>query len=416
VLLFATTTGYQIRSFGEAAERVGVEVALATDRCQTLDDPWRDQAIPVRFHDHAASLRAVTRAAGGVTPIVGVLAVGDRPVPLAADAAERLGVPFHPPGAARASRNKQLSRARWREAGLPVPWFTALSIHDEPAGAARSFPCVVKPLVLSGSRGVIRADDETGLARAFARVRRLLQSREVRALRETDVDTILVEEYLPGDEYAIEGVLDRGELHVLAIFDKPDPLTGPYFEETIYVTPSREPEPRQAAIRSAVSTAARALGLWHGPLHAECRVDGDRVSVLEVAGRPIGGLCARALRFTRDEGEMDLEELLLRHAAGEPLGRWSREPRASGVMMVPIPRRGVFRRVEGLDAAAAVPGVVDVRITAKPDQVLVPLPEAASYLGFIFARGESPEDVELALRAAHHRLHVVVDPLLSVGG
>jgi biotin carboxylase len=413
VVLFATTTGYQTRSFGEAAARVGVDVVLATDRCKTLDDPWRDQAIPVRFHDERGSVRAIARAAR-MAPFTGVLAVGDRPVPLAAAVANHLDLPWHPLEGAAASRNKQLARARWRAAGLPVPWFTPLAVDADLDAVAPPFPCVVKPLVLSGSRGVIRADDLAAFRAAFTRVRALLRSREVKALREPEVDTILVEEYLPGDEYAVEGVLDRGTLRLLAIFDKPDPLTGPYFEETIYVTPSRAAAARQQAIETAVADAARALSLWHGPVHAECRVDGDRVWVLEVAARPIGGLCARALRFSGRAGEIGLEELLLRHAAGEAIDGWTRERLASGVMMVPIPARGVFRRVDGVNDAMAVPCVEDVRITAKTDQVLVPLPEAASYLGFIFARGERPEDVEGALREAHERLRFVIDRPLTV--
>jgi biotin carboxylase len=413
VVLFATTTGYQTRSFGEAAARVGVDVVLATDRCKTLDDPWRDQAVPVRFHDERGSVRAIARAAR-MAPFTGVLAVGDRPVPLAAAVANHLELPWHPPEGAAASRNKQLARARWRAAGLPVPWFTPLAVDADLDAVVPPFPCVVKPLVLSGSRGVIRADDPAAFRAAFARVTALLRTREVKALREPEVDTILVEEYLPGDEYAVEGVLDRGALRVLAIFDKPDPLTGPYFEETIYVTPSRAAAARQQAIETAVAEAARALGLWHGPVHAECRVDGDRTWVLEVAARPIGGLCARALRFSGPAGEIGLEELLLRHAAGEATDGWTRERLASGVMMVPIPARGVFRRVDGVDDAMAVPCVEDVRITARADQVLVPLPEAASYLGFIFARGERPEDVEGALREAHGRLRFVIDRPLTV--
>lgn len=413
VLLLATTTGYQTRSFGEAAARSGIDVVLATDRCQTLEDPWRDGAIPVRFHDHAASLAAIADAARDA-PFAGVLAVGDRPVPLAADAARRLGTAWHTPDAARASRNKQLARTLWRDAGLPVPWFLPVSIDADPASLDVPFPCVLKPLVLSGSRGVIRADDRRSLVEAFARIRRLLQSRAVRALREPETDTILVEEYLPGDEYALEGVLDGGTLHVLAIFDKPDPLTGPFFEETLYVTPSRAPEQRQQAIAGAVGSAARALGLAHGPLHAECRVDGDRVWVLETAARPIGGLCARSLRFIGPAGEIGLEELLLRHAAGETLDGWAREPDASGVMMIPVPGSGILRAVRGLDAAGAVPGIEHVRITAKPDQLLVPLPEAASYLGFLFARAPEAVRVERALRDAHECLQFVIDRPLTL--
>jgi hypothetical protein len=417
VLLVATTTGYQTRSFGDAAERLGVEVALATDRCRTLDDPWRDRAIPIRFHDEPQSVAAIVREASRA-PFAGVLAVGDRPVALAAQAAAALGLPQHPVEAARAAHNKRLARERLRAAGLPVPWFASYALDDPHPflDAQVPLPCVIKPLVLSGSRGVIRANTLPELRDAHARLVHLLQSRAVRALRDPDANAVLIESYVPGDEYAIEGLLEHGRLRVLAIFDKPDPLEGPFFEETIYVTPSRARGGRQRAIERAVGSAASALGLHHGPIHAECRVDGDRVFVLEVAARPIGGLCARALRFENGPAAISLEELLLRHALCESSAPWTREAAASGVMMMPIRHRGVFRRVEGLDAARGVRHVTGIQITAKPDQMLVPLPEGASYLGFIFARAEDPAAVEGALRAAHARLAFVVErplPLVS---
>ena len=416
VLLLATTTGYQTRAFGEAAERLGVQLALATDRCRTLDDPWRDAAIPVRFHDETASVRAIAREAAR-QPFRGVLAVGDRPVTLAARAAEALMLHWHSYAAARACRSKLETRERLQAAGLPVPWYRTLAA-EEHGIPQPPFPCVVKPLSLSGSRGVIRADTPADLALAVSRVRELLRAKDVRALRDPRLGTLLLEGYIPGDEYAIEGLVEDGRLRVLAVFDKPDPLVGPFFEETIYVTPSRAPAARQAAIEAAVAAAVRALGLAHGPLHAECRVDGDRVFVLEVAARPIGGLCARALRFcpagAPGDGAIAFEELLLRHAIGESTAVWSREHQASGVMMMPIPRRGIYRRTENVDAAAAVGGITAVQITARPDQQIVPLPEGASYLGFIFARRDTPAEVEAALREAYARLRVVIDRPLDL--
>jgi len=201
-------------------------------------------------------------------------------------------------------------------------------------------------------------------------------------------------------------------LTTLALFDKPDPLDGPFFEETIYVTPSAASDPLQGAIAATVSQAAAAIGLTHGPIHAECRVNGEAVYVLEVAGRPIGGLCARALRFDHDlsADPMSLEELLLRHALGEDPRAWRREARPSGVMMIPIPAGGVYRGVSGLAEAEAVDGVDAVIITAKPDQKLVPLPEGASYLGFIFAHGPTASAAERAIRRAHSCLRFVIEP------
>jgi biotin carboxylase len=409
VLLFATTTGYQIRMFDDAARRLGIELRLVSDRCQVLDDPWRDHAIPAQYHDLDASLHTLEQAFAQQA-IDGVLAVGDRPAVLAARAACRFGVPWHSVAGAEASRHKARARERFRDAGLPVPWFAVLEPGADPRALDSPFPCVVKPVVLAASRGVIRADNERELAAAVDRVRRTLDAADVRAMRDPDAGTVLIEGFIPGQEFALDGVLDHGTLHVLAIFDKPDPLDGPFFEETIYVTPSRAPAADQSAMHEAVAAACRALGLAHGPIHAECRVAAGAVHVLEVAARPIGGLCAGALRFTRHADEpISLEELLLRHASGLPWQPWSRETSASGVMMIPIPAAGRYRGVEGEAQALAVPGVTRVRIAARIDQQLVPLPEGSSYLGFIFARAARPADVEAALRVAHAQLSFEID-------
>jgi biotin carboxylase len=425
VLLFATTTGYQIRSFGEAAEKLGVRLAIASDRCDQLDDPWWDQAVPVRFHDEQKSVEAVLDAVrGAANGIAGVLAVGDRPTILAAHVARALGLPGNPPEAARASRNKLESRAALRAAGLPTPSFTVVSLERDPreVAASVSYPCVLKPLALSGSRGVMRADDPASFVAAFHRLRRILHSIDVRQERDAVHTAALVESFVAGREFAVEGLLDEGRFRALAIFDKPDPLDGPFFEETIYVTPTRAPAETEQQIVAAVRRAAAAIGLRHGPVHAECRV-GPRaaansardVYVLEVAARPIGGLCSSALRFVdRSRSTATLEEVLLRHAAGEDVSPFVREPDASGVMMVPIPRRGIFRGAHGVEEAQQVHGISDVRITAKPDSMLVPLPEGKSYLGFIFARGGSPADVERALREAHARLQFVIEKEIPV--
>jgi biotin carboxylase len=435
VLLLATTTGYQTRAFEAAAAHLGIDLVYATDRCHTLDDPWQDQAIPIRFHEPDASVAAIVDSAR-VRPFDGVLAVGDRPTLIAAQAAQALGLPWHPVGAVTIAGNKQQTRECFRAEGLPVPWFVSGSIDADPRALAGSlqYPCVLKPLALSGSRGVMRADNPHSFVTAFERLRRLLLSLAVRAERNQAHDAILVEGFIPGREYAVEGVFHHGVFDALAIFDKPDPLDGPFFEETIYVAPSMASAAEQSAIVAAVSNAARAIGLKHGPIHAECRIHPEGVFVLEVAARPIGGLCARALRFEagiRDLGfgirmaspdgqipnpqsQITLEELLLRQATGESPSIWEREGDASGVMMIPIPRRGVFRRVDGVDLARQVAGVDDVRITAKVDQMLVPLPEGASYLGFIFASGDSPGSVEGALRAAHAQLGFAIDAEIPV--
>jgi biotin carboxylase len=416
VLLLATTTGYQIRSFGEAAEKLGVRLVFATDRCDRLDDPWWDQAVPIRSHEEVESVQKIVRALDGA-PVAGILAVGDRPTVIAARAAEALGLPGNPPDAACASRNKLACRLALKRAGLPVPWFHPVPISRDMAAAASDvpYPCVVKPLALSGSRGVIRANTPAEFRSAFERIRQLLQEVDVRSERDSAHEAVMIESFIPGREYALEGLLEHGTLRTLALFDKPDPLDGPFFEETIYVTPSTLGAAQQAHVGRAVSQAAGALGLRHGPVHAEVRVNDQGVFVLEMAARPIGGLCSKALLFTTAREGRDpasLEELLLRHASGEDVSHYSREPRASGVMMIPIPKRGLFKGVDGVDDARAVRGVDDVRITAKVDQQLVPLPEGKSYLGFIFARGDTTAGVVAALRDAHARLRFRIDRYL----
>jgi biotin carboxylase len=416
VLLLATTTGYQTRMFADAAASLGVEIVYATDRCDHLDDPWQDGAIAVRFHEEWRSVDAVLKALES-KPVSGILAVGDRPSVMAAQVARMLRLPGHPPEAAAIARDKRLARERFKAAGLLVPEFVAVPAAIEPATIVPriTFPVVIKPTVLSASRGVIRADDALSFVTAFTRVRRLLASTEVRELHDPESDVIQIESFIPGAEYALEGVMEHGRLHTLAIFDKPEPLDGPFFEESIYVTPSRASAGVQRQIIDEIARAAQAIGLHHGPIHAECRVNGRGVYVLEVAARPIGGLCAKALRFVKPgEASIGLEALLVRLAIGEPLGAWQREPGASAVMMMPIPRSGVFRSVKGIDEAKAVSGVDEVLVTAKPDQHLVALPEGASYLGFVFAHGATPEAAEQSVRAAHARLVVDIAPWLEV--
>jgi biotin carboxylase len=393
---------------------------FASDRCDQLEDPWWDHAIPVRFHDEVRSLAAI-RAACADAPPDGILAVGDRPAVLAAHVAAALGMRGNPPEAAAASRNKLASRRAFKAAGLPVPWFQAIPVDRDAYELSGHvpYPAVIKPIALSGSRGVMRTDDPASFVEAFDRLRRLLDAADVRAERDAAHQTVMIESFIPGAEFALEGVLTEGRLRTLAIFDKPDPLDGPFFEETIYLTPSRASHGMQQAIASAVQAAATALGLRHGPVHAECRVNvggpegpplrSPIVYVLEIAPRPIGGLCSKALRFDGPGGEASLEEVLLRHAIGEDVSSFRREPRASGVMMIPIPKRGLYRRVDGVEEARAVEGIEDVLITAKPDTVLVPLPEGRSYLGFLVARGTDADAVDRALRAAHARLQFTVD-------
>ncbi len=416
VLILSTTTGYQLRSFGDAAVRAGIELMFATDRCHQLDDPWRDDAVAVRFHEEDASLAAIVEAAR-VRPLDGVIAVGDRPVVLAARAAQALGLRGNPPEAAAASVNKSLFKQVLADAGFPVPWFfetrsdAALSVDPRV-----QYPCVIKPIGLSGSRGVMRADTAPELDAAAKRLRALLSRKDIRAIRSGVEDTILIEGFITGREFAIEGVLTRGTLQTFAIFDKPDPLDGPFFEETIYVTPSTLDRPTREALLAEVARAAAVLGLRHGPIHAECRVSTGAIYILELAARPIGGLCSKVLRFDGVPGidRASLEDVLLRHAVGQEIWTVAREPRAAGVMMIPIPRKGTLKRVRGIEQASAVPGIEDVHITAKIDQLLEPLPEAGSYLGFMFARGTESGEVVRLLKDAHAQLRFDVAAPIEV--
>jgi biotin carboxylase len=265
---------------------------------------------------------------------------------------------------------------------------------------------VIKPLRLSASRGVIRADTPAALVAAIRRLTAILRESDASGCR-GPAGQFLVEEFVPGYEVALEGLLIEGELHRLALFDKPDPLDGPFFEETIYVTPSRHPEREQTALTACAAAAARALGLRAGPVHAELRQNDRGPWLIELAARPIGGRCSAVLRF--GDG-VSLEELVLRHALGLPIPSLEREHHAAGVMMIPVPGAGVLREVRGVAEARAEPGVDDIVITAHPGQSLVPWPEGSRYPGFIFARGERPEDVERVLRAAHGRLTFVLEP------
>ena len=408
LLLVAATTGYQTRVFAEAAARLGFDLALATDRCHVMDDPWGDRALPVRF-DEPGEAEAAIAAAG---PFDGVLAVGDRPAQIAARAAQRLGLPFHPPAAADAARDKHLARGLYRAAGMRVPEYFRVALAEGPSEAARRapYPCVLKPLGLSASRGVIRADNEGEFAAAFRRIEKMLTGADVLLMREEQNRYIQVESFIPGREFAVEGLMTQGRFQVLALFDKPDPLDGPFFEETLYVTPSREPAGVQRALREAADAGARALGLRHGPVHAELRYNDQGCWVLEMAARPIGGLCSGALRF----GGAPLEEILLRHAAGEDFAALRIDGGASGVMMIPVPKEGIYESAEGVAEAESISGVERVVITAKQGQKLTPWPEGSSYLGFVFARAEAPAGVERALRRAHEKLHFQIATILPV--
>jgi biotin carboxylase len=405
ILLVMPNRAYRADDFVAAAARAGAEVVLASDRCHVLDEKyaWPERSIVVDFHDPEAAAATICARAPDLRGVVAT--EGETPALVAALVAARLGLAHNPPAAARAARDKHLQRQTLAAAGVPVPPFARVAI-DDPAPPL-PYPVVVKPTFLAASRGVMRADDDAGYDAARRRLAALLARPEVQALDPAGAATMLVEGFVAGPEVALEGLLSAGALDVLALFDKPDPLDGPFFEETLYVTPSRHPAATQRAIADVVDAAARALGLAWGPVHAELRLGPDGPVVLEVAARAIGGLCGRVLRFGVGVG---LEDLIVRHALGRPVRDAHLRPEAAGVMMIPIPAAGVLRAVDGLDAARA--HVDDVVVTARLEQELVPLPEGDSYLGFLFARGATPAAVEAALRRAHAELRFTITPLL----
>jgi ATP-grasp domain/L-amino acid ligase C-terminal domain 2 len=432
LLLFTNKLGYQTRSFEEAAQKHGTEIIYVTDRCHQLEDPWGDRAIAVHFESAQSAAANVVEALNGKS-VDGILALGDSPSVAAAYTARELGISYNHPAAVEACRSKSRMREIFRETGLQTPWFRTINLDPlpEPALLGISYPCVLKPLSLSASRGVIRANNRDEFVSAAQRIRKLLESPEIRATREAHLDQILVEGYIPGREVAVEGLLTDGVLKVLAIFDKPDPLEGPYFEETIYITPSNLTESQQRAIQKCAQESARAIGLTRGPVHAEFRIyrekgTGDEVWPLEIAARPIGGLCARALRFVENEnqsiknknvpesGSIGLEELLLLHCLDLPVSIWMRERMASGVIMIPVPSSGMLESVQGEEAARETSGITELLITARLHDYIEAWPEGASYLGFLFAAAETPGEVEQTLRAAHAKLRFTMTPRLPV--
>jgi len=431
VLLLTTARTYRGQAFQMAADQLGIDVIRAVDMRSELAEHWQLE-LGVDYRDPDSAAARIAQFSKEM-PLDAILAVDDSGTLLAAKASALLGLRHNSPQASRAASDKYLMRSIFAEHQVPCPWFRRFSTGDDLAGVAAlvPYPCVVKPLDLNGSRGVIRADDASEFMAAVKRLDALLQS-----VQPTQADhSYLVEAYISGDEVALEGMLDDGELTILALFDKPDPLVGPFFEETIYVTPSRHPASVQESIGRCAATAAAALGLRDGPIHAELRINDAGPWMLEIAGRSIGGMCSQTLRFRLDGSilsdsstvipnlvipnpagisrDVSLEELILRQACGLPFAL-PRTDQASGVMMIPIPESGILKDYSGVELAEAVPLIEDVQITAKRNYSLTALPEGDSYLGFIFARGATPEEVEDALRVAHDCLLFEIMPELAL--
>ncbi len=411
VILLIGTQTYRGTPFIQAAEHIGLEAIKGLDMPKPLARHWR-ATLPLDFRDPDKAVADII-AFAEQTPVRAILCVDDTGAVIAARAAGALGLSHNSPDASVAARDKLIMRRRLAAANVPIPRFRHFTTDDNPTQIAAEieYPVVVKPTQLAGSQGVIRANNSAEFVDAFYCARSIALATGD-TLDKRRVADILVEDYIDGFEVALEGILAEGHLKLLALFDKPDPLVGPYFEETIYVTPSRLPEDTQAAILACAADACVALGLREGPVHAELRINEQGPWVIEVAGRSIGGLCSKTLRFGTED--MSLEELILRRAVGMDVAALQRENRAGGVMMIPIPAAGILKSVEGVDDALAVPGIEEVDITLPLQHPVVPLPEGASYLGFIFARGERPDEVEAALREAHRRLHFTIVPHLRL--
>lgn len=407
IILLTTPRTYRARPFLDAAQRLDVEVVQAVDLPRELADAWQ-YPLGVDFSKPDEAAETIIRYARQY-PAQAVLPLDDSGALLAAQVSQALGLPYNSVTAAEAARDKYQMRQILSQSGLLSPAFTLFQSDAalEEVTRAAPFPAVIKPLRLSGSRGVIRVNNREELAAAVPRIAKIVYETS----GAEGPYPLLAEQFIPGCEVALEGLLHEGRLNVLALFDKPDPLDGPFFEETIYTTPSRLPEKDQAAIARCAAEAALAIGLQQGPVHAELRLNQQGPWIIEIAGRSIGGLCSQTLRFGEN---VSLEELILRQALGRPIDSFARERPARGVMMIPIPEAGLLRRVSGLEAAQEVAGIEEITITAKLNYRLRPLPEGDNYLGFIFARGQTPAEVEAALRRAHRRLSFQIEPIIPL--
>jgi len=405
-MLLLPTTTYRAKAFIDAALRLGVDVTAAAERPSTLESHNPSTLLTLDFLDPESAARTASQFAKEF-PIDSIIPVDEDTAVVAAYVAQELGLDHNSVESVRIAKHKRKMREALALADVRVPRFFYFTLDDDIEEAARraEYPCVIKPVFLSTSRGVMRADNKEEFVRAVRRLEAILIKRDVARRGGEAAREVLVEEFIPGVEIALEGLITNGNLKTLAIFDKPDPLDGPFFEETIYLAPSRLPEYVQRDVIETTQAAIRAMGLTRGPVHAELRVNNRGAWVIEVAARAIGGLCSRSLRFGESAS---LEVVILRHSLGEEIGSIERESLASGVMMIPVPSAGMLTEVRGLEEAKLVEGIEDIIITARITQEIFPPPEGASYLGFIFARRATAEATEAAIREAHRQIEFVI--------
>lgn len=400
VSLVVPSEAYRVEDWIRAAGRLGVKVAMATEAHHSLAEDMGAAMIPVDFEDLEGS---AWRIAGSNLPIRAIIPIDDRGVPMAARAAKLRGLAHNAVEAADITRNKGRMRRRLQGIVDQPPFALVEAGRTGRDAHAVGMPAVVKPVGLAGSAGVIRVDEPGLLDETVERVRMIASARGA-----SPEDPVLVEGYIPGDEVAVEGMVTGARWETLAVFDKPDPLEGPYFPETHYVSPSRLAAEVLERIDETCARAAHSVGLVRGPVHAELRVDGHRVVLLEIASRPIGGLCGRSLRFGLSD--TPLEELLIRNALGIRVRGTRLSPGATGVSMIPVPEAGVFAGIEGIEDALGVDHVTGIEVNRIAGRRVAPLPDESTYLGFVFARAPTPSEVETALRAASRALKVIIEP------
>jgi len=407
VLFLMPTKTYRASAFLAAAEKLNIDAIVGSEQKQALEVFTPDRTLTLDFSDPEKAKKVIVEFAEKHS-LNAIIPVDEDTAVIGSLACKALGLPHNSPESAIAAREKQRMREILIKAGLPSPDYTVFSTQEEPEELAQKlkYPCVLKPLFLSSSLGVIRANEPVEFVSAFKRIKKILAEAEIIKVDKKLSRQILVEKFVRGDEVAVEGIFTEGKLKILTIFDKPDALNGPYFEETIYATPSRHPQEIQQQLENTITQASQAMGIKHGAVHAELRINQDGVWLIEIAARSIGGLCSKTLRF---DGDITLEELILRHAIGENIEKLTREKQAAGVMMIPIPELGILKKILGLKQAESVKGVDEIKITIPISQKVVPLPEGNKYLGFIFARSERAEEVEEILKRAHERLEFVIE-------
>ena len=406
VLLIAPSGSYRIAPYLGAAKSLGMKILVVSNSQHSLV-PEVAAGITVDFENIDDAIEIILAAIQTLS-IRCVFATDDSCVEISSHIAQILKLPHNKPEAAALTHRKDLARKALKAGGCNTPEFQVISLDMvEKFASPIDYPVVIKPLALSASRGVIRADNDEQMISACSRIEGILasagQSGYIR-------DHILVESYLDGAEFAVEGFIIQGEFHLLTIFDKPEPLTGPFFEETYYLTPTQLDCRQQTELVNEVRQCCKAYGLEQGPVHAEARITKSGIVLLELAARTIGGQCGQLIEFSLQQ---KLEEIVIQGMCGiKP--ELPNNPQAAGVMMIPVTNSGILKRVEGLTNALEIPYIEDIEIHIREGYELIPLPEGSSYLGFIFAKAPKYHEVYQSLKSAYECLRFVTQPVWQI--